>query len=101
MITIPFTTAVIIYVLLIAIPIILTLRVSLKYGNILEMSLHVDKETMFYFNDNPEITCIVAEILNERYKKPNVKLAVTYSDNSTSLLITPLTEFNKLWTECD
>ena len=55
------------------------------------------EETRFYFKSNPAITCKIIAVSRQGFEKPNVTLEVTYPDKSVGELITPMTEFQKLW----
>lgn len=54
-------------------------------------------ETLFYLKSNPVITCKILAVHRTGYEKPNMTLEVTYPDKSVGELITPMTEFQKLW----
>ena len=97
---ISFTTALIVFTAITVIPVMYFGWLMKKYGDVFDCSLHIDKETMFYFKSNPSITCIILEILYDTSEKPNLKLMVTYTDGSMGELITPMSEFKKLWIEC-
>lgn len=98
--TISFTAALIVYSAITIIPIVAITWLMKKYRDVLDISLHIDKETMFYFKSNPSITCIILDILYDTSEKPNLKLIVTYTDGSMGELITPMSEFKNLWIEC-
>lgn len=98
--TINLTTTLIIFSIITVIPISIVLWLMSRYGELWEYSLYIDKEQMFFFKSNPSTTCIILEILNDDYKKPNLKLMVTYNDGSMGELITPISEFQQLWVEC-
>lgn len=98
--TINLTTTVIIFSIITVIPISIVLWLMSRYGELWEYSLYIDKEQMFFFKSNPSTTCIILEILNDNYKKPNLKLMVEYNDGSMGELITPISEFQQLWVEC-
>jgi len=57
----------------------------------------IAEEASFYFKSNPAITCTIVAVNRQGFEKPNMILEVTYPDNTVSELITPMTEFQKLW----
>ena len=56
-------------------------------------------ESLFYLKSNPIITCKILAVHKTGYEKPNVTIEVTYPDKSVGELITPMTEFQNLWTK--
>lgn len=56
-------------------------------------------ETLFYLKSNPVITCKILAVHRTGYEKPNMTIEVTYPDKSVGELITPMTEFQNLWTK--
>ena len=57
----------------------------------------IQDETLFYLKSNPIITCKILAVHRTGYKKPNMTIEVTYPDKSVGELITPMTEFQRLW----
>ena len=55
------------------------------------------EETKFYFKSNPAITCKIIAVSRQGFDNPIMTLEVTYTDNNTGELITPMAEFQKLW----
>lgn len=53
----------------------------------------------YYLKENNAYYCIIDGIQIVGYKKPNIKLTVFYRDGYKSSLLTPLHEFEKLWTD--
>lgn len=56
-------------------------------------------ESLFYLKSNPIITCKILAVHRTGYAKPNMTIEVTYPDKSVGELITPMTEFQNLWTK--
>jgi hypothetical protein len=56
-------------------------------------------ESLFYLKSNPIITCKILAVHRTGYNKPNMTIEVTYPDKSVGELITPMTEFQNLWTK--
>ena len=69
-----------------------------NYKQMTSYAQDIDK-TVFYFKKNPIITCKILAVHRTGYEKPNMTIEVTYPDKSVGELITPMTEFQNLWTK--